>query len=431
MLTTSLITEWENSLREHFTYGLCLIALISLSSCEKNNQIPFKNIPHKEYFDLKGPVKEVQVDGYICNVSENGFDSPETLNMKKYLPVNNILDLRYYWGKNGIDICSTPIDTYQDLYIFSSEISNVCYSFTEQGYLSSMDLFWRDKRLKTLKCTFNKDNLLKQMTQYEFYKVIWDLRNLGKVVDKYIEQKDTVENTYLYNESQILQTQIKRTADSTRIYKNSYTFEQKDKEKIIERIYYGDEYIDSAYIFQDKNKNVYKIEYFQTLSRSSKKQEKYTLFLKDNIIYKILPFYGNADLYDSKNKLIEDIQYKYTYNSNGLYQTIYEKSEDILSTVSYEMDEYGNWTKMEITPARRKADKLYSLLKELSEDNKRLQREFESYDKMSYPPLARMEDILENLQKNTKTIKDIKTIMKLCEQSFSKIIISRNITYYE
>ena len=48
MLTTSLITEWENSLREHFTYGLCLIALISLSSCEKNNQIPFKNIPHKE-----------------------------------------------------------------------------------------------------------------------------------------------------------------------------------------------------------------------------------------------------------------------------------------------------------------------------------------------------------------------------------------------
>ena len=95
------------------------------------------------------------------------------------------------------------------------------------------------------------------------------------------------------------------------------------------------------------------------------------------------------------------------------------------------MDEYGNWTKMEITPARRKADKLYSLLKELSEDNKRLQREFESYDKMSYPPLARMEDILENLQKNTKTIKDIKTIMKLCEQSFSKIIISRNITYYE
>lgn len=431
MLTTSLITEWENSLREHFTYGLCLIALISLSSCEKNNQIPFKNIPHKEYFDLKGPVKEVQVDGYICNVSENGFDSPETLNMKKYLPVNNILDLRYYWGKNGIDICSTPIDTYQDLYIFSSEISNVCYSFTEQGYLSSMDLFWKDKRLKTLKCTFNKDNLLKQMTQYEFYKVIWDLRNLGKVVDKYIEQKDTVENTYLYNKSQILQTQIKRTADSTRIYKNSYAFEQKDKEKIIERIYYGDEYIDSAYIFQDKNQNVYKIEYFQTLSRSSKKQEKYTLFLKDNIIYKILPFYENTDLYDSKNRLIEDIQYKYTYNSNGLYQTIYEKSKDILSTVSYEMDEYGNWTKMEITPARRKADKLYSLLKELSEDNKRLQKEFESYDKMSYPPLARMEDILENLQKNTNTIKNIETTMKQCEQSFSKIIVSRNITYYE
>ena len=431
MLTTSLITEWENSLREHFTYGLCLIALISLSSCEKNNQIPFKNIPHKEYFDLKGPVKEVQVDGYICNVSENGFDSPETLNMKKYLPVNNILDLRYYWGKNGIDICSTPIDTYQDLYIFSSEISNVCYSFTEQGYLSSMDLFWKDKRLKTLKCTFNKDNLLKQMTQYEFYKVIWDLSNLGKVVDKYIEQKDTVENTYLYNKSQILQTQIKRTTDSTRIYKNSYAFEQKDKEKIIERIYYGDEYIDSAYIFQDKNQNVYKIEYFQTLSRSSKKQEKYTLFLKDNIIYKILPFYENTDLYDSKNRLIEDIQYKYTYNSNGLYQTIYEKSKDILSTVSYEMDEYGNWTKMEITPARRKADKLYSLLKELSEDNKRLQKEFESYDKMSYPPLARMEDILENLQKNTNTIKNIETTMKQCEQSFSKIIVSRNITYYE
>ena len=431
MLTTSLITEWENSLREHFTYGLCLIALISLSSCEKNNQIPFKNIPHKEYFDLKGPVKEVQVDGYICNVSENGFDSPETLNMKKYLPVNNILDLRYYWGKNGIDICSTPIDTYQDLYIFSSEISNVCYSFTEQGYLSSMDLFWKDKRLKTLKCTFNKDNLLKQMTQYEFYKVIWDLRNLGKVVDKYIEQKDTVENTYLYNKSQILQTQIKRTTDSTRIYKNSYAFEQKDKEKIIERIYYGDEYIDSAYIFQDKNQNVYKIEYFQTLSRSSKKQEKYTLFLKDNIIYKILPFYENTDLYDSKNRLIEDIQYKYTYNSNGLYQTIYEKSKDILNTVSYEMDEYGNSTKMEITPARRKADKLYSLLKELSEDNKRLQKEFESYDKMSYPPLARMEDILENLQKNTNTIKNIETTMKQCEQSFSKIIVSRNITYYE
>ena len=431
MLTTSLITEWENSLREHFTYGLCLIALISLSSCEKNNQIPFKNIPHKEYFDLKGPVKEVQVDGYICNVSENGFDSPETLNMKKYLPVNNILDLRYYWGKNGIDICSTPIDTYQDLYIFSSEISNVCYSFTEQGYLSSMDLFWKDKRLKTLKCTFNKDNLLKQMTQYEFYKVIWDLSNLGKVVDKYIEQKDTVENTYLYNKSQILQTQIKRTTDSTRIYKNSYAKKKKDKEKIIERIYYGDEYIDSAYIFQDKNQNVYKIEYFQTLSRSSKKQEKYTLFLKDNIIYKILPFYENTDLYDSKNRLIEDIQYKYTYNSNGLYQTIYEKSKDILSTVSYEMDEYGNWTKMEITPARRKADKLYSLLKELSEDNKRLQKEFESYDKMSYPPLARMEDILENLQKNTNTIKNIETTMKQCEQSFSKIIVSRNITYYE
>lgn len=294
-----------------------------------------------------------------------------------------------------------------------------------------MDLFWKDKRLKTLKCTFNKDNLLKQMTQYEFYKVIWDLRNLGKVVDKYIEQKDTVENTYLYNKSQILQTQIKRTTDSTRIYKNSYAFEQKDKEKIIERIYYGDEYIDSAYIFQDKNQNVYKIEYFQTLSRSSKKQEKYTLFLKDNIIYKILPFYENTDLYDSKNRLIEDIQYKYTYNSNGLYQTIYEKSKDILSTVSYEMDEYGNWTKMEITPARRKADKLYSLLKELSEDNKRLQKEFESYDKMSYPPLARMEDILENLQKNTNTIKNIKTTMKQCEQSFSKIIVSRNITYYE
>ena len=197
------------------------------------------------------------------------------------------------------------------------------------------------------------------------------------------------------------------------------------------RIYYGDEYIDSAYIFQDKNQNVYKIEYFQTLSRSSKKQEKYTLFLKDNIIYKILPFYENTDLYDSKNRLIEDIQYKYTYNSNGLYQTIYEKSKDILSTVSYEMDEYGNWTKMEITPARRKADKLYSLLKELSEDNKRLQKEFESYDKMSYPPLARMEDILENLQKNTNTIKNIETTMKQCEQSFSKIIVSRNITYYE
>lgn len=99
MLTTSLITEWENSLREHFTYGLCLIALISLSSCEKNNQIPFKNIPHKEYFDLKGPVKEVQVDGYICNISEKGFDSPETLDMRTYLPVNDMLFSRCYFGK--------------------------------------------------------------------------------------------------------------------------------------------------------------------------------------------------------------------------------------------------------------------------------------------------------------------------------------------
>ena len=50
---------------------------------------------------------------------------------------------------------------------------------------------------------------------------------------------------------------------------------------------------------------------------------------------------------------------------------------------------------------------------------------------MSYPPLARMEDILENLQKNTNTIKNIETTMKQCEQSFSKIIVSRNITYYE
>ena len=50
---------------------------------------------------------------------------------------------------------------------------------------------------------------------------------------------------------------------------------------------------------------------------------------------------------------------------------------------------------------------------------------------MSYPPLARMEDILEKLQKNTTTIKVIETIMKLCEQSFYKIIVSRNITYYE
>lgn len=199
---------------------------------------------------------------------------------------------------------------------------------------------------------------------------------------------------------------------------------------MIERIYYGDDYVDSAYIFQDKNKDVYKIEHFLTISRSSKEQEQRTMFLKDNMVYKKLPD-NDTNLYDEENRLIEDTQYKYTYNSNGLYQTIYEKREDILSTVSYEMDEYGNWTKMEITPARRKADKLYSLLKKLSEDNKRLQKEFESYDKMSYPPLARMEDILENLQKNTNTIKDIETIMKLCEQSFSKIIVSRNITYYE
>lgn len=422
-----LNTKWTNCLKNYLILCFFLIALFLLSSCEENIQIPFKNIPHKEYFDLKGRVKEVQVDGYICNISENGFDSPTTLNIRNYHPVNDILFSRCYFGQNKIDICSTPVETYQDLYLFSLAISNISYSFTEQGYLSNVDLFWKDKRIKTLKCTFNRENTLSQIIKYEPFTVVYDLEKKGY---ECIEQKDTIENTYLYDGFRILQTQVKRKPDSTRIYKTSYIFEQKDKDKVIERIYYGDDSVDSAYIFQDKNKNVYKIEYFVTQSRSSKEQNKITMFLKDNMVYKVLP-YNDTNLYDGENRLIEDTQYKYTYNSNGLYQTIYEKSEDILSTVSYEMDEYGNWTKMEITPARRKADKLYSLLKELSEDNKRLQREFESYDKMSYPPLARMEDILENLQKNTKTIKDIKTIMKLCEQSFSKIIISRNITYYE
>lgn len=422
-----LNTKWTNFLRNYLILCFFLIALFLLSSCEKNNQIPFKNIPHKEYFDLKGPVKEVQVDGYICNISEKGFDSPETLDMRTYLPVNDMLFSRCYFGKNGIDICSTPVETYQDLYLFSLAISNISYSFTEQGYLSNVDLFWKDKRIKALKCTFNRENIISQMIRYESFTIVYDP---DKNEWECIEQKDTIENTYLYDGFRILQTQIKRRSDSTRIYKTSYIFEQKDSDKVIERIYYGDDYVDSAYIFQDKNKDVYKIEHFLTISRSSKEQEQRTMFLKDNMVYKKLPD-NDTNLYDEENRLIEDTQYKYTYNSNGLYQTIYEKREDILSTVSYEMDEYGNWTKMEITPARRKADKLYSLLKKLSEDNKRLQKEFESYDKMSYPPLARMEDILENLQKNTNTIKDIETIMKLCEQSFSKIIVSRNITYYE
>ena len=69
---------------------------------------------------------------------------------------------------------------------------------------------------------------------------------------EYHENMDTVQDLFQYDKSMITKFRTIKTSDSIQTIKTIYTFEKIGENKTLERICYGNKYIDSAYILNDK-----------------------------------------------------------------------------------------------------------------------------------------------------------------------------------
>ncbi len=315
-------------------------------------------------------------------------------------------------------------------------LSNISLSFNDQGYMSEFSLFWKEKKIRTHKYEYNENNFPQNMNQYTLFSALWgiDKDDWSKSYYEYHEIKDTLQETFQYYGSTI--TKFSTIKEPDTIFSNRkiiYRFEKRGKSKTLETIEKNLNniiYIDSAYIWSNKHDDIFKIEYFQDSAQfKNNKKGEATMYLENNIVYKVLPGISNK-VFDNFYRLIEDENYKYTYDRNGLYKTIYDKKNDILSTVSYEFDSRDNWTKMEITPTRYKMDQLYDKLDNLLDENRSYRKRFEEYNRMSYPPIDKMEHILNMLKDNNQNIEDVNFLINLSKDQFSKIIVLRNILYY-
>ena len=419
-----------NSIRKSTVHSLCLICILSLlNSCLNQEQIPFKNIPHIQYFNLKGKVAEVQVESFQCGILPEGYASPNILNMQNLSPIGNAVLLTNYIHKNEIDIFSIPIEKFRKLgndVMISPMLSNISYSFDDKGYISDFSLYWKDKKIRTVECEYDNNKFPNSITQYELYSAMWNMIGFCE----YHENMDTVQDLFQYDKSMITKFRTIKTSDSIQTIKTIYTFEKIGENKTLEKICYGNKYVDSAYILNDKNRNIFKIDYFQDATRfMNKKQAEATMFLENNIVYKVLPGISNK-VFDNSHRLIEDENYSYTYDRNGLYKTIYDKKNDILSTVSYELDSQGNWIKMEIIPDRSDFDKKNRELEDLDKEfNYNIER-YNRYENMTYPPIETMNLIVKNLEKINLRVKLLNEEISDMIKHLGKITIKRNILYY-
>lgn len=145
-----------------------MIVLIMLLSCDKENKhIPFKNIPHTHYFDLKGNVFDIQISFSKEIINEQGYYNPVSTNLKdtpfmgEFNPVYKML----FYGiisdyREDVDIFYPPIKAIQMVDASSPYIHNITYTFNKEGYIENFSLLMDNKQFAYVNIQYNKNLLV-------------------------------------------------------------------------------------------------------------------------------------------------------------------------------------------------------------------------------------------------------------------------------
>ena len=439
-----------------------LFFLIVCTSCDENI-IPFKNPPHLEYFDLKGNVAEVQTESYIYYVQEEGYSKMNLLDFVTFPPFNNIFLHKDVLTKDQLDVFYRPIEELSEIrkgpFPFLAKVTAISKTFTREGYLSSASYNFKDTLLYSAKYEYDDENRIKIINK-KFKTPIYSLSLYGNSV-KYNDYYHYSKTTFSYNGNNILENQCSKFTskkDTIKIISN-YSFRQEDdyileiktsQMKDSSNVFFKD----SSFIYLDDKEDIYKITSYKNYLNKENSNSEANLYLDDNIVYKKMP--GRHSLiYNKRGKIVEDNTYKYEYYDlsskddnqdyhDGLLKRIYIKDIGIYAFFNYKKDSRGNWIELEIIPNRTIFDKKINRFYELLEENKELDHSFdelnnyyESNKNMYYFTNKEREKIISEMLKitdskktNVEELNELETYIQENSGKFAKIIVKRNIIYY-
>lgn len=363
--------------------------MILLSCSKKNKYIPFENIPHTQYLDLKGNICDIQMSFYKEDICEQGYYNPVITNLKGDLfpgAFNPIYMMLFYnvisEYREDVDIFYSPIRAIQRISngYSSPYIHNIVYTFNKDGYIENFSLHADNKKFAYVNIQYNKKMLINNIEIMQPNPDIY-FSIMGK--KKFPYEKGSLylyEYSYFDNDSIFQMKRELKLENNLNIITDNYCYKPKD-ENAVEVIHSRGKTADSSYIFFDKKQHPIKIvnskgsalvknnmiynsvvdESYSTNTYIKEEFDRERRLVKDQYLWEIK--------YDSINNRINELRSLSIYDSHG---------NPMICKVLYTDDERGNWIIMKIIPDRSFFDNLEAKKKRLVCEMREIQ------EKMTY-----------------------------------------------